>query len=920
MFAVVLLLLPGVAALLLDGVRHRIDVSTITLLISVALGLPVLWLTWATYREARRSESGISEPMLAGVADELAGVVQVQWTDEAAVRRLNDPYPLAVSWAAGGASPAASWESLVTLARSGAGWPSSSGTESWASGPDGLAGEGAGLSDVLMRVPTGRLLVLGEPGAGKTMLMVRLVLDLLARREKGGPVPVLFSIASWNPAEQSLRDWMAAQLVISYPTLAASTGLRSPSRAAALLAAGLILPVLDGLDEIPDRTRGPAIARINESLRPGQKMVTTCRTLQYRDAAQSTGVPVTLRGAAVVELEPLDADAVRRYLCDDADSPAMKARWEPVLTAIATDAPAGQALTTPLMVGLARTIYNPRPDEVVGALPDPAELCGPDLLDRAAVESHLLDAFIPSVYRSGGDGHTSIAKARPWLTFLACHLENSIKSPDFAWWEMQSTVPLILSGIVAGLAVGLVGAVASALSGDLQNALAVGLGVGLTCCLAMLLTRSRSRLLKPSRGGFWRRRIGGLAPAWIVGVAGIAAADLSGPDGRAGVIVGLAALLVAVVTGGVVVAVRRMPDSSCRPGRRFTVSGLATGFGVGFAGGTGVAAGFVLSGFLGIPVAFWYLGALSGGLAGMLAGAVLLSRGNSVEPAVRYRWGHGARQVGLIVGLASGAVAAGFDVIPLVGGAGWLPAAEIAVGLSGLAGIGLATARRKMPEPSRGARWHPSRRGLWAALLVGIAAFAIVSGFGFVAAVTVGIGAAVAFGLAGGLRGVEANPAATSPQAVLARDRRASLIIALAGFLAVGLVTGAFVGMLSAGEGLEFVPAGVFSIGLDSAITSGLISGVIFGIASSSLNAAWPSYLLARTWLALSRRLPWSLMGFLADAHQRGILRQAGAVYQFRHIELQHRLATKAANRDQLGSQIKSRVSPESQDSDINLP
>jgi hypothetical protein len=34
-------------------------------------------------------------------------------------------------------------------------------------------------------------------------------------------------------------------------------------------------------------------------------------------------------------------------------------------------------------------------------------------------------------------------------------------------------------------------------------------------------------------------------------------------------------------------------------------------------------------------------------------------------------------------------------------------------------------------------------------------------------------------------------------------------------------------------------------------------------------------------------------MRFLADAHQRGILRQAGAVYQFRHIELQHRLATR---------------------------
>jgi hypothetical protein len=45
-------------------------------------------------------------------------------------------------------------------------------------------------------------------------------------------------------------------------------------------------------------------------------------------------------------------------------------------------------------------------------------------------------------------------------------------------------------------------------------------------------------------------------------------------------------------------------------------------------------------------------------------------------------------------------------------------------------------------------------------------------------------------------------------------------------------------------------------------------------------------------WLALRGRLPWRLMRFLADAHvHRGVLRQAGAFYQFRHAELQRHLA-----------------------------
>jgi hypothetical protein len=34
-------------------------------------------------------------------------------------------------------------------------------------------------------------------------------------------------------------------------------------------------------------------------------------------------------------------------------------------------------------------------------------------------------------------------------------------------------------------------------------------------------------------------------------------------------------------------------------------------------------------------------------------------------------------------------------------------------------------------------------------------------------------------------------------------------------------------------------------------------------------------------------------MDFLADAHQHhGVLRQTGAVYQFRHLDLQRRLTT----------------------------
>jgi hypothetical protein len=53
-----LLLLPAVAAVIAGG-RHRLDIATATVLVSVALGLPVLWLTWASFRDARRSDDPI---------------------------------------------------------------------------------------------------------------------------------------------------------------------------------------------------------------------------------------------------------------------------------------------------------------------------------------------------------------------------------------------------------------------------------------------------------------------------------------------------------------------------------------------------------------------------------------------------------------------------------------------------------------------------------------------------------------------------------------------------------------------------------------------------------------------------------------------------------------------------------------------
>jgi hypothetical protein len=129
--------------------------------------------------------------------------------------------------------------------------------------------------------------------------------------------------------------------------------------------------------------------------------------------------------------------------------------------------------------------------------------------------------------------------------------------------------------------------------------------------------------------------------------------------------------------------------------------------------------------------------------------------------------------------------------------------------------------------------------------------------------------------------------------------------VALLLTLVTGLVSGLLFGLVF---GLEFalrVPSGRgpgLRFALEFGLVNGLVAGLVTGFTLAWVKTMWPSYTSARGRLALRGRLPGRLMDFLADAYRRGVLRQVDAVYQFRHIELQHRLANRDANGKQASS------------------
>jgi hypothetical protein len=91
------------------------------------------------------------------------------------------------------------------------------------------------------------------------------------------------------------------------------------------------------------------------------------------------------------------------------------------------------------------------------------------------------------------------------------------------------------------------------------------------------------------------------------------------------------------------------------------------------------------------------------------------------------------------------------------------------------------------------------------------------------------------------------------------------------------------------------VPVAVFSA------PAGLLAGMLLGLATRvsygagvavAMNARGHWLVLTRMWLVVTRRLPFDVIGFLDDAHNKGVLRQIGGMWEFRHANLQQALAS----------------------------
>jgi hypothetical protein len=506
-----------------------------------------------------------------------------------------------------------------------------------------------------------RLVIVGEPGYGKTLLAIELVLQILRARKNGDraadKLPVPISVAGWDGVAD-LATWLTKRMKEEWHL--------SPAIARVLIHRQLIIPVLDGLDEIgtrqtstdPPEQQLRVLRQLNKRYGgedPGYvPVIVTCRTDDY---TQLKGVFGGLLDAAVVRVQKLDRLLIKSYLLT---------RFDPERTLPSPDGAEWRGYAVRMGLGKPGTLE--KCIESPWYLSLALAVCRAGQATLATLESfgnieelkgYLLDSSIPAAVQLHPRGIPAVDSipredavdwlgdspkrlygsedVRRWLTTLANHLDwqdqhgmpgNSIDlltiwrlaDANGGYPRVIHTVIGVIGGVLAGL---LGGELVDGIPGVLimSTTIVIGIGFGLWAGLRTNPRPSRVALPRISE----TRGQAVIALAALTGILGGVGGELIGKNASIGVWEGVSAsfavLVIAGLGGRQVQALE--PRDALRTDLKF---GLALGVVYAAVGGLpggltgGILSHFHLNHYLTVPGSI-ALALLLGTIAGVSLGS-----------------------------------------------------------------------------------------------------------------------------------------------------------------------------------------------------------------------------------------------------------------------------------------------------------
>lgn len=301
----------------------------------------------------------------------------------------------------------------------------------------------------------GELLILGDAGSGKTTILLELGRNLLdrAERDESLPIPVVFLLCSWSEKQLPLEEWFIEQLSSQYQV---------PRPLGELWARNeMLLPLLDGLDEVTPNVRSACVTAINAYKEEHglTSLVVCCRLTDYL----LTPSRVVLHSAVV--LRPLTAPQIEAYLRSTGEKFAV------ILRTLQMDPVLQKLVTTPLMLSIIKLAYQEK---------SPEELLA--ISSSAGRYRRILSTYVEQMLqrRPTADQNAPQQVIR-WLTNLAHQMQHHNQrifyidyvQPDWipgrVWPFLYRWKAVLLPGALIGALVGLLSNVLLFHTGSIES-------------------------------------------------------------------------------------------------------------------------------------------------------------------------------------------------------------------------------------------------------------------------------------------------------------------------------------------------------------------------------------------------------------------------------------------------------------------
>jgi hypothetical protein len=291
------------------------------------------------------------------------------------------------------------------------------------------------------------LLILGSPGAGKTIALLQLAQRLIERSEGNLnlPIPVVFNLSSWARDRKSIVDWSIDELREKYQV---PQSLSEP-----WIKQQQLIFLLDGLDEVDADHRNDCVRALNNFIGLFSKTeIAVCSRVKDYEALIER-----LQISSALCLQPLTSEQVYTVL-DSGGIPLTGLK-----TLLKNDAELEQFARTPLILNFMKDAYTGWSVQ--------------DLIPQLRVEPelrnlHLFDTYIDKRLEQGATPAYSKDLVLLWLSWLASRMLLKKRTiflieklqPNWLQNQNEERAYQIITFIVAGLIAGINGTIVGVLT------------------------------------------------------------------------------------------------------------------------------------------------------------------------------------------------------------------------------------------------------------------------------------------------------------------------------------------------------------------------------------------------------------------------------------------------------------------------